>query len=206
MPDDKNKKQSLVYFIQEGSNGAIKIGYSNQGVEKRLIELQVGNPRKLYVLRTIEGDKKLEHELHLFFAKYKLIGEWFYPSKELFDFIYNEEYYNLNIDTIKETGKPKYRGIIKCKDCGKNYKPKLEFGVLNYICSGYSNYGSDFCKRKVFSEAELDMAIKENTEIKKIEIYNFDKIIFYYLDKTKKEYSKSELKMLLDNKNSFSYF
>lgn len=40
-----------------------------------------------------------------------------------------------------------FKGLIKCVDCGKNYKKKSERGKQVYICSGYANYGSTFCSR-----------------------------------------------------------
>ncbi|MFD0587844.1 zinc ribbon domain-containing protein [Paenibacillus sp. GCM10027627] len=37
---------------------------------------------------------------------------------------------------------------IKCLDCNKNYKSKIERnGKIVYICSGYANYGLEFCSR-----------------------------------------------------------
>jgi hypothetical protein len=56
-------------------------------------------------------------------------------------------------------GKPKYSRLIKCKLCGKNFKGKLERGNRKYCCSGYENYGNEFCERIVVSEKELDELI-----------------------------------------------
>lgn len=38
-----------------------------------------------------------------------------------------------------------FSGLIKCGRCGKNYKGKKYRKNKVYICSGYSNYGKEFC-------------------------------------------------------------
>lgn len=38
-----------------------------------------------------------------------------------------------------------FRGLIKCRNCGKNYKTKNLRGKLAYECSGYANYSKNFC-------------------------------------------------------------
>lgn len=76
----------FVYFVQEGSDGAIKIGYA-RGVASRLALLQAGNPRPLRLLAAIQGARSVEYELHARFAYLRLFGEWFSPGSELVDFI-----------------------------------------------------------------------------------------------------------------------
>ncbi|RXZ78229.1 hypothetical protein EBB07_29685 [Paenibacillaceae bacterium] len=44
---------------------------------------------------------------------------------------------------------------IKCLDCGKNYKGMKERKRSAYICSGFSNYGKEFCKRFKMLEDDL---------------------------------------------------
>lgn len=71
----------LVYFIQSGKKGAIKIGRT-KNLAKRLERLQCGNPFELRVLATIPcGSEEecigLEARLHRFFRKSRIRGEWF---------------------------------------------------------------------------------------------------------------------------------
>lgn len=75
-----------VYFIQQGDNGPIKIGYSAEP-EKRLQTLSTASPYPLRILKTTEGGKSLEQTLHQRFAEFQLEGEWFAPDDELLDFI-----------------------------------------------------------------------------------------------------------------------
>lgn len=60
------------YFISDGE--WIKIGRS-RNVLNRLKDLQSVTPRKLVLLRVIEGD--YERRFHTMYAKYRVQGEWF---------------------------------------------------------------------------------------------------------------------------------
>ena len=79
----------MIYFIQAGENGPIKIGYTQyQDVaSKRLIALQISCPYKLNLLAKIEGGMILEKRLHMMFKKHWMRGEWFRPDREIFDII-----------------------------------------------------------------------------------------------------------------------
>jgi len=78
----------MIYFIQAGSLGPIKIGRTNNGAKEKLKELQVGCPEKLYLVGTIEGNKTREGQLHYKFKKYQIRGEWYEPKAELTAYIY----------------------------------------------------------------------------------------------------------------------
>jgi len=76
----------MIYFIQQGDVGPIKIGYCQSGrsVFKRLGTLQVGNPERLYLRAVIpEGGTTTERKLHAAFASARLTGEWFRPTPTL---------------------------------------------------------------------------------------------------------------------------
>jgi hypothetical protein len=64
-----------VYFIRE-VNGDLKVGTSLHP-EKRLIQGQVWNPRKLELVGTIQGGKKEESYCHTLLADKCIHGEWF---------------------------------------------------------------------------------------------------------------------------------
>jgi hypothetical protein len=78
---------SVVYFIQIGDSGPIKIGVSVD-VQKRLQQLQTASPYQLRLLAKLLGGESKEAELHRRFAAFKMQGEWFSPSQELQDFIH----------------------------------------------------------------------------------------------------------------------
>jgi hypothetical protein len=71
-----NRRLDMIYFIKDPGNEEIKIGYSAKP-QKRLPDLQTGNPRKLILLGTVPGMKTDEVVLHSKFAQYRLEGEWF---------------------------------------------------------------------------------------------------------------------------------
>ena len=66
----------MIYFIQAGDNGPVKIGYSINP-EKRLQALQTSHPQKLRMITVIDGDRDLEKELHEYFSDESVSGEWF---------------------------------------------------------------------------------------------------------------------------------
>jgi hypothetical protein len=87
---NQKKKQTLpkrVYFIKGG--GLVKIGVAFMP-KWRMEQLQTLSPVPLTLLAIAPGGYKFEAELHHRFAKSRVHGEWFKPSKELYDII--EEY------------------------------------------------------------------------------------------------------------------
>lgn len=82
--------------------------------------------------------------------------------------------------------KYQFSGLIKCIDCGYNFRGKMQRKNPHYICSGYNNSKSK-CNRFSIPEKDIIDAIerhfiihKRNIEvgkefrdyIKKIEVYN----------------------------------
>jgi hypothetical protein len=61
----------IVYFIQAGENGPVKIGYTYEP-EKRLI-----------AMRVVPGNRYGERRLHQHFAHLRIRGEWFSFSEEM---------------------------------------------------------------------------------------------------------------------------
>ena len=72
--------KSWVYFIQEGTDGPIKIGHTSGDPRSRLAALQTGNPRPLQFLGAIPGTSQLESEWHGRLAADRMQGEWFRPT------------------------------------------------------------------------------------------------------------------------------
>jgi hypothetical protein len=77
----------MVYFIQSGDNGPIKIGISHNP-KSRLTELQTAHHDKLRILKVVDGDERREGGLHSKFEKYRLNGEWFKNDPELLSYIH----------------------------------------------------------------------------------------------------------------------
>jgi hypothetical protein len=73
---------SYVYFIREGSDGLVKIGYSKR-VHTRIRALSTQAGRQMRLLAAMPGGKAEERELHQRFADARAMGEWFRPVAEL---------------------------------------------------------------------------------------------------------------------------
>jgi hypothetical protein len=76
----------MVYFIQCGTGGPVKIGLGSNPQARR-VELQVGNPGDLVVLFEVPGSRSIEANLHRAFADLRLRGEWFRFERPLTGFL-----------------------------------------------------------------------------------------------------------------------
>lgn len=79
-------KKTRVYFIQEGEDGLIKIGESNDP-GRRLVDHQCGNPRRLRLLGSFAARSYIEREVQKQFVDDRVSGEWFRPTPELLAYI-----------------------------------------------------------------------------------------------------------------------
>lgn len=82
------KQLQVVYFLQQGTNGPIKIGLTTTSLlDSRTKRLQTGSPYPLELLGIIEGGQALERQIQEQFAAYRLEGEWFQSATDLLQFI-----------------------------------------------------------------------------------------------------------------------
>ena len=80
-------QDSLVYFIQQGDTGPIKIGVTIN-LYSRFASLQKKYQNvTLRILGIINGEREKERALHLRFRHIRLKGEWFNPTHELENYI-----------------------------------------------------------------------------------------------------------------------
>lgn len=79
----------MIYFIQAGENGPIKIG-SSDDPERRMVDLQTANPYELKLLWVHKDENWSEEEIHKEFNHEKIRGEWYHPCGSIFEFIKNE--------------------------------------------------------------------------------------------------------------------
>lgn len=78
-----DQTDGIVYFVQCGDGGPIKLGHTRHDINKRLAALQTANPFLLTARRTIPGSRRLESMLHKHFARDIILGEWFVATEEL---------------------------------------------------------------------------------------------------------------------------
>ena len=79
----------MIYFIQQGKAGPIKIGYTKNDINKRMDQLQTGCAYKLTLLGIIDGDKEQEYLIQKFFHGHRMYGEWFAPAPAILDYIFS---------------------------------------------------------------------------------------------------------------------
>ena len=96
----------MIYFIESGKGGPIKIGITGN-IQFRLDELQVGNPCKLNLLWIYNGRQFTEFELHAKFKSDRIRGEWYHRTETILSF--KDEYPN---DCFPATP----LGLHKCRD------------------------------------------------------------------------------------------
>lgn len=82
----KQPEFGFVYFIGNSEKNICKIGFS-YSPNKRLKELQTGNPFPLFVFKTVKGDMQMEKTFHFLYRQYRTQGEWFKIEGELKKFI-----------------------------------------------------------------------------------------------------------------------
>ena len=99
-PKYKNKKSDFLYFIYfiENKKMYTKIGITSD-IDKRMKELQTGNPFKLlvkYIFYDVNA-LNLEKEFHKIFENKKIRNEWFMLDKNDFNFVHElmREYYKI---------------------------------------------------------------------------------------------------------------
>ena len=73
----------MVYFIQQGECGPIKIGQSHTPND-RLKRLRKTIKEKLSIILVVDGHFTSEYALHEYLKEYCIGGEWFKPTKEVY--------------------------------------------------------------------------------------------------------------------------
>jgi len=76
MRNKSSKIGTHLYLIQAKTTGHVKIGRSDDP-EKRLAQLQTGNPTALRLILVAHKKGDLEKHLHRLLGRYHAVGEWF---------------------------------------------------------------------------------------------------------------------------------
>lgn len=96
LADLLSSNEQLIYFIQKGESGPIKIGVSSQ-VGARLKQLQTGHDELLRLVGLMKGGFFNESQIHSRFAPLRMCGEWFSPTLELREFVLENSLMHGNI-------------------------------------------------------------------------------------------------------------
>jgi hypothetical protein len=123
------KEVVMVYFIQQGKGGPIKIGSAANPLQ-RMKTLQTGSPDKLYLLKSFKAGPDLESHLHKIFKKYKLNGEWYKPSTPILAYIFGNQIEN-EVDDLKKAVKAFEKQVLIKALEAKKYDKVLTAKSLN---------------------------------------------------------------------------
>jgi len=85
-----HSRSGRIYFIQRGTDGPIKIGFSTN-LQARLRTLQTANTDELILLYSEAGMELHEARLHTRFKRHHITGEWFRPDAEILDYIHERK-------------------------------------------------------------------------------------------------------------------
>jgi hypothetical protein len=85
-------KKGYVYLIRQGETDLYKIGSTSKEPEKRLLELQCGNPERLFLIQVYRTDfpQKIENLMHIALSKNRVRNEWFRFDLSMEDAFTNE--------------------------------------------------------------------------------------------------------------------
>jgi hypothetical protein len=77
-------RQGYVYLLGSPEDpGVVKIGFSVNPT-RRLKEIQRDNGHPLTLMGMLPGTRADEKAMHARFREHRKMGEWFYPTQELF--------------------------------------------------------------------------------------------------------------------------
>ena len=126
----------MVYFIQAGEDGPIKIGFAKSvvGIKKRLAGFQTCHAQTLHLLGYVEGSRDEEAEYHALFASSRLRGEWFSPTPHLLQVASDRDWARAELDAfqcrkrLRDWGLVDYHGRLTQQ--GFEYVATLEYRIV----------------------------------------------------------------------------
>lgn len=119
------KNQLIIYFLQAGQRGPIKIGRTSgqKALNHRIGQLQSASPYRLQLLGYIKSrDSLLEKKLHQKFAFCHLQGEWFRHDSLILEYleVHREKF---SFEILADKKRKDIRFLI-CSKCGHQWKSR----------------------------------------------------------------------------------
>jgi hypothetical protein len=145
----------VIYFIQAGKRGSIKIGHTNQPVALRMADLQTACPAQLHLLLVVYGSEQTEKQLHRKFARLHRRGEWFYPGRRLLRYLADNQGRGISGDLpdpdVRSRRPPRRKGRIRVWIQAFTDRPNL---VLQWFDPATGKRKSRSAGTSDYSEAE----------------------------------------------------
>jgi DNA repair exonuclease SbcCD ATPase subunit len=184
----------LIYFIQQGLRGPIKIGLTSDiSLHKRLGDLSTGNPYCLRKVGSMKGGMGEEKKLHRKFGMDRMQGEWFKASVALCNFANSQNLLN-NMQKANPFDSKDEDVLMEGSDKVREAQDKHRIHWLHQEIHS-KKYWISIENEKLKEELECIKIIRakllSGKEEKQIEQLTFDKYrAESQLDKTRKEYIK----------------
>ena len=92
----------MIYILYSKELHRIKIGYTRDRstLLSRFYKLATCSPTKIELIKTIEGSRSREKEIHAIFKENRVVNEWFDLTAELASFLELEDSYRYTIERI----------------------------------------------------------------------------------------------------------
>ena len=79
--------KGIIYFVECGANGPIKIGFTARNVQSRLYMFNSASPYDVRLLGVHDGICADETALHKRFEQYRIKSEWYIRNNEILKYI-----------------------------------------------------------------------------------------------------------------------
>ena len=130
----------MIYFIKEDGTNYVKIGYA-EDIKLRLRKMISDNPRRLILIRSLEGDKVIEKKLQYHFGDKRVKGEWFEFCDEMMTINHNE---------IEDVNINSRQSLLKYKSIINQINKRLDYLINNrYYFISINDFNDLFRKEKV---------------------------------------------------------
>lgn len=153
----------MVYFIQcGGKNGPIKIGQTNNNIKERISQLQTGCPYELKLLWLYKGDRFTESEIHEKFKHENIRGEWYHPSRALFNFL-GEEMQNSGVFITQSPEREYWITEYFNEGKGESVTVTNGFAEIRFFELDYPEFKNEVYISRDF-RAPLNVVLEDGTE------------------------------------------
>lgn len=127
-------ENQIIYFIQAGEDGAIKIGLTSN-ILTRIISFRTHQEKALFIRRLVPGNLMREREIAQKFDHLRIRGEWFSPGPDLVEYINSLEDENISLeDADTENGlRVKYGGRADATREFRFFLPKEIYPIFEQM-------------------------------------------------------------------------
>lgn len=138
-----------IYIIRAGAHGPVKIGYSKSedALCARLAMLQAANPERLTLLRLLDGDVRIEQDIHSRFDHLRIHGEWFAFNNAMLGTLGVPEYIASTAITIPVPLHPLERRMVAGASTSRTRREKKLQADYTVAAKNFASHGNAILNR-----------------------------------------------------------